>query len=218
MRRLTIEVSAKDLPEIEKNSFQNLESVEMLHILKQDLKEFAAICKIKFKASAPTNHPFFGARNLVQAQLLEKTRDGSYTYFIKSKISRGHYALFRGIDGFVIVPFEFKDGKFKITFVGSASAVRKFLQRASKSRLPFKIKSLTDARFSDESALNRMTERQRKVLLTAFNLGYYSIPKKITSEELARNLDMKSSTLIIHRIKAERHVIQALLEEENTIH
>jgi hypothetical protein len=63
------------------------------------------------------------------------------------------------------------------------------------------------------SALSRLTERQREVLVAAYSLGYFDLPKRISSRELAKKLSMRSSTLIAHRIKAERSLLDEILLE-----
>jgi len=55
-----------------------------------------------------------------------------------------------------------------------------------------------------------------KVVSAAFNLGYYGLPKRISSNELGRRLGMRSSTLVVHRIKAERHLLAEVLKESQT--
>lgn len=68
-----------------------------------------------------------------------------------------------------------------------------------------------DAKFSKDSPLSRLTEKQRKVLVTAYRLGYYDEPRRISSLELAKRLRVNSSTLINHRRRAERHLLAELI-------
>ena len=66
-------------------------------------------------------------------------------------------------------PFEFRDGRVKLAFLGSAKQMRKnleYLERHAKGR--FKVVSLTDARFAPDSPIARLTEKQRRVLITAY--------------------------------------------------
>jgi len=74
----------------------------------------------------------------------------------------------------------------------------------------FKVVSLTDARFSSDSPLNALTEKQRRVLSTAYRFGYYNLPRTIDSEQLARKLKLKRSTLVVHRRRAEHRLLAAL--------
>jgi predicted DNA binding protein len=51
------------------------------------------------------------------------------------------------------------------------------------------------------------------VLITAFNLGYFDRPKRISTRALAEKLDIRSSTFIAHKIKAERRLLAEVLKE-----
>ena len=52
-----------------------------------------------------------------------------------------------------------------------------------------------------------LTEEQEKVLQTAFDLGYYDIPKKIKLEELAKRLEISKATLDVVLRRAQRKVV-----------
>ena len=78
--------------------------------------------------------------------------------------------------------------------------------------ISFNIISLADARFSPDSPLSSLTDIQTKVLKSAFDLGYYDLPKRITSDELAKKLNMRISTFVLHRIKAERRLLAKILK------
>lgn len=75
-----------------------------------------------------------------------------------------------------------------------------------------KVISLTDARVPPESPLAPLTERQRKVLITAYKLGYYDVPRRISSKDLAQRLDLVKSTFSAHIRKAEGRLKQILSE------
>lgn len=54
-----------------------------------------------------------------------------------------------------------------------------------------------------------LTDRQREVVKTAVELGYYDIPRTASQEEIATELDCASSTTAEHLRKAEARVLQA---------
>jgi len=51
------------------------------------------------------------------------------------------------------------------------------------------------------------------VLLAAFRLGYYDVPRRVSSEELAMQLKIREPTLATHRRKAERRLLSAIVGE-----
>jgi predicted DNA binding protein len=48
-------------------------------------------------------------------------------------------------------------------------------------------------------------------LIAAFKQGYYDLPRKINSEQLAKKLDLVSSTLVEHLRKAERRLLTGMI-------
>jgi predicted DNA binding protein len=51
------------------------------------------------------------------------------------------------------------------------------------------------------------------MLLTAYALGYYDVPRRISSDDLARHLDVDKSTIVEHLRKAERKLIGSIIAE-----
>jgi DNA-binding CsgD family transcriptional regulator len=64
-----------------------------------------------------------------------------------------------------------------------------------------------DRRRSPEGVL---TERQRDVVATALELGYYEVPRDATVAEVAAELDITDSTVSAHLRKAESAVMRGL--------
>jgi hypothetical protein len=113
MRRLTLQVAMDDLARIHGEPIiQNIESLHVLHVLKQERDEFAVICKISFRGPAPRIEDFF--REEGEVQLLQRDKDGIGTYFLRGKPLGGVL----GGGGYLIGSFEFRDGQATITYVG----------------------------------------------------------------------------------------------------
>ena len=49
------------------------------------------------------------------------------------------------------------------------------------------------------------------MVLTAYALGYYDVPRKISSDDLSRHLNVDKSTLIEYLRKAERKIIGSII-------
>ncbi|UCE45595.1 MAG: helix-turn-helix domain-containing protein [Methanobacteriota archaeon] len=54
---------------------------------------------------------------------------------------------------------------------------------------------------------HELTAEQEHVLQTAFNLGYFDIPKKIKLDALARRLNISKATLDVVLRRAQRKVV-----------
>jgi len=59
--------------------------------------------------------------------------------------------------------------------------------------------------------LDVLTDRQREVMQTAFDMGYYEVPREVSTEEIAGTLELDPSTVAEHLQRAERNVLSQLL-------
>jgi DNA-binding CsgD family transcriptional regulator len=62
-----------------------------------------------------------------------------------------------------------------------------------------------------EYPLDELTDRQREVIETAWELGYYEVPKEVSADEVAAELDLNPSTVTEHLQRAERNLLGQLL-------
>lgn len=62
-----------------------------------------------------------------------------------------------------------------------------------------------------ETAVDALTDRQLEVLQTAFDMGYYEVPRKVSTAEIATELELDPSTVGEHLQRAERAVFSRLL-------
>lgn len=193
------------------SELEKLEFFEVLILLKDEPREWAMICKVKMKDSKERFERVLKDESAT-VQLLETEKDDSKIYFLKRRPN----SLATGLGatgGFLSVPLEIRAGRIRASFLGSSIEINKFLKLIRQEKIHLKIASNTDARFSPVSPLGLLTEKQRRVITMAFNLGYYEIPKKISSEELARKLRIREATLVRHRVKAERRLLASFLSD-----
>jgi DNA-binding CsgD family transcriptional regulator len=62
-----------------------------------------------------------------------------------------------------------------------------------------------------DTMVTMLTDRQQEVLRTAVEMGYYSIPRQVTHEDLAANLDCSAGTVGEHLRKIEATVLSELM-------
>jgi hypothetical protein len=213
MRRLVVEAPVSELSKFVWESFvKNVESFETLHLLRKDKGEVAMICRVELKDPKATSYrSALKGTGLLEAQLLEREKDGSFVLFIKGRpILPSDKMGFWTVGGY-LADFALSKGMFRITFLGSAKEVKAILKFLSKEGIHFKVDLLTDAKFSPDSPLGRLTHKQRKVLTAGFNLGYYDVPRKISSDALASVLKIANPTLVMHSRKAERMILAQIL-------
>ena len=110
-------------------------------------------------------------------------------------------------------PLEIRDGRVRLTFLGNAKQVRGLIKMFEKAGARYKVVSISDAMFPPTSPLHSLTEKQRRVIIASYRMGYYDMPRKASSKQLAGKLNLGSSTLIAHRRKAERRLLADLIGE-----
>ncbi len=214
MRRLILEVSEKELSKagIELPPLQKIKSLELLYFLRQDLEEFAAVSRVEFKDSTSKVEDLLNGGLLVEVQLIEKEKNGAYIIFIRSGPSLSSVLNYIGLEGgYLFPPLGIGDGKVKFSFLGSEPQVKEFMERIDSIGVHYRVVLLADANFSPISPLNLLTEKQREVLITAYKLGYYDIPRRITSAEIAEKLGLADSTVVEHLRKAEHRLMTQIL-------
>jgi len=62
------------------------------------------------------------------------------------------------------------------------------------------------------SLLERLTDRQREVLRTAFEMGYYEWPRDCTGQDVAAELGISAATFSEHVFAAERKLLTFMFE------
>jgi HTH DNA binding domain len=222
MRRLVVEFYGRELERrMERSSFKNAKSMEIVHLLKNDQDEFAAICRMRLKdRSLKIEDCFKDDGVTTDVQVLEREgeegQEGPEFLILLKRKSRSETFFGQTSkpgSGYLFGPPEFNEGRLRFTFVGTQRQVREFLGGAERKGLQYKVISLTDADFSPDSLLNRLTEKQRNVLIHAYRLGYYDVPRKISSDALAEALHLRGGTVVEHLRKAELRMLAGILGE-----
>jgi HTH DNA binding domain len=216
MRRLVLEISQDEISKFSPSAelLERIESLEIIYHLRFDKDGFAGICRINVKDPRLDLRKLVGVGGLVRLELLSEEK-GEHIVYMETRTR--NMAWFRGPnvpDVFLCPPIEFKKGKLRLNFVGNLNEIKRLLARAEEVGQKFKILSLTDARFSPDSILQSLTEKQRRILSFAYKNGYYEVPRKVDSEELAQKLKIGKSTLGEHLRKAEKRLITDIMGKE----
>ena len=215
MRRLVLELDVEEVAKyLSDVALDKVELLEVLTFLNEAPDEFAIVCRMRLKDLS--TKPSEVIRDpTAEVRVLSREEDGSYIVFVKSKANESHDGseAWNAAGGYLATPYEIRDGKVKITFLGQPSQIRIFLKMVDKVGVRYKVDLLTDAKFSADSPVSRLTDRQREALVTAYESGYYDIPRRIDTDELARKLKIRNPTFVMHRRKAEKAILGELLAE-----
>jgi len=218
MRRLILELKKDEAYENTTAQLKNVRTLDQLQLLRQDREEIAMICRVEFEEAVNSVEEFIKQidDNIVDVKLLEQEKTGAYIVFVKIKLSGSRSSTFSLVrsEGGYIVSREVRDDIIKVTFIGSASQIRKILDEVKRWGQHYRIISLTDAKFMLDSPLNSLTEKQREVLMASYKLGYYDMPRRINTEQLAIKLNLHKSALATHRRKAELRILTQILDDD----
>jgi len=215
MRRMTVEVEEGEPGDIMGESLSaDVASLELLHFLKFDRKEIAAVGRVRFREPRRAGD-VFDAHGRTVVQQLESENERYQGILVRWRPRRGSmfYNHIGTGEGYVISPLGFRDNKFRLTFLGSQRQIRLFLGKLEERGLAFRISSVMDASFSPDAPLGVLTEKQRNVIVSAFKVGYYDLPRKLDSDQLADRLNLANSTVVEHIRKAERRMLAEMLGE-----
>ncbi len=77
--------------------------------------------------------------------------------------------------------------------------MRRFIKLLEAAGVSYRVVSHMDAEFPPHSPVSRLTEKQRRPLVTAYTPGYYDVPKKIGLVQLAERLDGCTIAATMHK-------------------
>lgn len=111
-------------------------------------------------------------------------------------------------------PFRFTDdGALELTLAGRGTdmqdAVPAFLDAAEA--IDVSLESVRDFVPEEERILSSLTEKQREVVETAVDRGYYGTPREVTHSDVAEEVGCSPSTAGEHLQKAENAIVRSVL-------
>jgi hypothetical protein len=213
MRKLTIELKVKDeFLEMYDFLLDKIESIEFIELIKLDLEK-----GIKMGIAAFNMKEGFSIEDIEIPDYMEmlsvlKHEGNRYIVVSKVKILNKFISFAKkfNIDIKWDTPSIFKKDKIIISVTGDEKNLKKFLDAAKYlgdvERISFK-----KAIFNEQMIITCLTEKQRRILITAKKNGYYSYPRKINTKELSDIVGLSKPTVVQHLRKAEVRLISNIL-------
>lgn len=104
----------------------------------------------------------------------------------------------------------------RVTEVGPEPVLRDLIQE-TKATLDVTIERIGEYTPVSTSVFDDLTKRQRIVLGTAIELGYYDEPRNVTYEDISRELDCSASAVGQHLRRAEETVMSYVATESDLV-
>lgn len=100
-----------------------------------------------------------------------------------------------------------------LSFVGPTEAVRDAVRQYEAAGTTPELRKLGPYEGRDRP-LDALTERQREVVRTAYDLGYYEVPREASTDDVAAALGIDPSTVAEHLQRGERNLLSRYLASE----
>lgn len=108
---------------------------------------------------------------------------------------------------------EVTDRGATLSFVGSQGTISDIISGYEDEGVSPELRKLGEYRGRTQP-LDELTDRQREVIQTAFEMGYYEVPRNVSSDDIAAELDVDPSTVAEHLQRAERNLLSYHLSAE----
>ncbi|WP_227356030.1 helix-turn-helix domain-containing protein [Haladaptatus salinisoli] len=105
------------------------------------------------------------------------------------------------------------DHGLDISFVGTQEALSYVVSQYIDAGIPMDLRAITDYH-GPTGVLDSLTHRQHEVVRIAYEMGYYEIPRRVSSVEVAAELDLDQSTVSEHLQRAERNLLRHVLDAD----
>jgi hypothetical protein len=107
----------------------------------------------------------------------------------------------------------FEDGRLRVSVIAHEKLIGQLLGGLDRIGIPYRLIRKGRPKAHDKSALGDLTAKQNGVLRLAHTMGYYQVPRRTSTEDLAKLLRMDKGTVGEHLRRAEKHVFDGLLSK-----
>lgn len=195
---------------------RNVEFFRVIYFLRQTADEFSIIIQVKFleKGHAVEDLPFLHFP-WIKVQVLDfNSLNEIYTIYVKGNPPMKSTESNKTNAKLEIFPLSIDviNGKYLITFLTNLEDISKFIEARKSEGFDLRVLSVTKARLPIGSPLDSLTGRQLMILKESYYLGYYDIPRKINSDQVAKKLGIANSTFVTSIRRAEKHIMDELFK------
>lgn len=213
MRILKIKIPTKTLLTLKiPDYFSIIRHIEILQIYQYDRNNFFALHKILFKPNQIQNlvqylYEFFLAQSF---QILE-TRGDEVLCIIKQRSTSGFWPSLLSESWALLPPIIIDPEAMIVSIITKedyqlSAILKQFQVFTSIELLAVSKPDETIENFAH--SLPGLTTRQREIMTYASRHGYFALPKKISTQQLASHFGISTSAVINHIQKAEKILVK----------
>lgn len=214
MRKLTLEMEPNEITrKTMEPLFEIIHSYEILETLKIDLDECICIDLVEFvlnEGLSIEDQLYIGDMEILSVL---KSDGNEHTCLIKHHEPEESKEEFREFDLDIIytTPIIIAKDRQVISVLGEQKDLKKFIELVRPTADRITNMSFKRAAYQKKDIISVLTQKQKETIIAAFDHGYYDYPKKITSEELSKKVNISKGTMMEHLRKAEGRLLREIL-------
>jgi len=213
MRTLTLEIDPfETVKEEMAEIFAHVRSYSILETLKMDYKEGICIEIMEFTLKEGVS--IYDIKTLGNMEILSvlKSIGNKHTCLIRYTEAEEAKEQFQESDLGLIhtIPTIISLEKFTISMMGERKNLSDFVEMMRNAGTIRKM-SFRRAAYQRADILAVLTDKQREVMVAAFQNGYYDYPKRISSNRLCQKVSISKPTLLQHMRKAEGRILKEIM-------
>lgn len=138
-------------------------------------------------------------------------REGDIVYLceLANELQSEHYRAVRDLN-ISSNEISVDDAGIDLSIVGTQSGLARSIETYEEIGVDVILRKITDYA-GPRPSLDPITDRQREIIETAYDLGYFEVPREVTAAEIATELDLDQSTVTEHIRRAERRLLSELI-------
>lgn len=214
MRKVIVEIEPYETTkEAQRPMFTHIRSYEVLEVLKMDHVKglFVDLIECHLKENVSINQlASIGNMEILSVIRSEGDRHICLVLGRETKETANTFDD-SGLNLIYTAPSLISEDKVIVSFISGQDEMLRFFELV-KARVG-KVINVTfkQATYEKKDYLGILTGKQREILAAAYRYGYYDIPRRISSEQLSKKVNISKPTLLEHLRKAERRIIVELL-------
>ncbi|MFT4904449.1 MAG: putative DNA binding protein [Natronomonas sp.] len=188
----------------------SLSRESILHINR--LNDGTVVLLTQVRGDADRLDELLEEHDAVIAHNVSTLRDGlqAYIHAEPTPVAAALLDLTQEHEFVVDTPIEYgPEGAFRVAVIGQEKTVRRAIDDIpDEIRVELEQLSDYDPELRELSSL--LTDRQREILDTAADLGYYEVPRRATHQDIADELDLSTTTVGEHLRKIEARMLSEI--------
>ncbi|OLS12717.1 MAG: HTH DNA binding domain-containing protein [Promethearchaeota archaeon CR_4] len=193
---------------------KKVERFELMQIHRLD-EEFILTTEI-FKFRSSTDHPrdLLGLNGLEFIEVLSEDKSkNEYVCFAKTRWPEDLKIFFKDPEIILCVPIIIDEQSILLSFITDSDKAEIVFEQLKRYGDQVKVISISTVLSPNtDNILQLLTERQREIIFYAVEQGYYEIPRKVNTNDLAKKFDISQSALSEHLRKIERVIINSIFK------